>query len=190
MISKFYIRQMEFNADRVAVRFSSPEAFESSLSKQQVLETTIKESFSEIKIQRKPMDNSLPNDFVLLVSSLFQRSSQKDITKVKENALKYLKGIPEKIPTDRERIERTKTLPSNASDQPDTPASALFSYFEDTSKLISQRFYREVLNLQFSPDSLIPTAEFISTSERASEPPKTPESPDIPLTSDNNSNFF
>jgi hypothetical protein len=169
LISKFYVRQMEFDADRCAVRLSGPEAFESSLSKLHLLNIALKKSFSQLKMQRKPEDNSLPNDFILLVSSNMKQTPNENILKAKETALKNLTGIPDKNPTDSERIEKVKSIPAKAVPQSDTLASTLFTNFKETAKIVSSRLYREVLGLQFSQDSLVPTDEFVSTSGQTPE---------------------
>jgi len=169
VISRFYIRLMEFDADRYAVRLSGPEAFESSLSKLQLLNIALKEAFSQLKMQKKPEDNSLPNDFVLLVSSILKQTLAGDTSKAKAAAVKNLTGIPDKNPTDRERIEKVYSIPAKAVPQSDTLASTLFTNFKETAKITSSRLYREVLNLQLSKDSLVPTDVFIGTSGQAPE---------------------
>jgi hypothetical protein len=169
VISRFYIRLMEFDADRYAVRLSGPEAFESSLSKLHLVNIALKEAFSQLKMQRKPEDNSLPNDFVLLVSSLMKQTPAGDTSKAKAAALKNLTGIPDKNPTDRERIEQVKGLSARAVPQSDALASTLFTNFKETAKMTSSRLYREVLGLQFSQNSLVPTDEFVGTPGPAPE---------------------
>jgi aconitate hydratase len=196
IISGFYVRLMEFDADRTAVRLSGFEAFESSLTKLQLLTIATKEASSQLKMQRRPDDNSLPNDFVQLISSNMKSTPSEDNVKVKAAALKKLTGIPEKNPTDRERIEHAKSIPSKAVSESDTSALTLFTHFQETAKLTSARFYREALGLKFSQDSLIPTEKFINTAEKTSETPMAPasfeslESLDIPLPNENDSNFF
>lgn len=169
IISRFYIRLMEFDADRYAVRLSGSEAFESSLSKLHLLNIALKEAFSQLKMQRRPEDNSLPNDFVLLISSLMKQTSTGDTSKAKEATLKNLMGIPDKNPTDRERIEKVNSIPAKAVPQSETLASTLFTNFKETAKITSSRLYREVLGLQFSKDSLVPTDKFVSTSGQTPE---------------------
>jgi aconitate hydratase len=169
VISRFYIRLMEFDADRYAVRLSGPKAFESSLSKLHLLNIALKEAFSQLKMQGRPEDNSLPNDFVLLVSSNMKQTPAGNTSKAKEAALKNLTGIPDKNPTDRERIEKVKSIPAKAVPQSDALASTLFTNFKETAKITSSRLYREVLGLQFSQDSLIPTDEFVGASGQASD---------------------
>jgi aconitate hydratase len=168
-ISRFYTRQMEFDADRYAVRLSGPEAFESSLSKLHLLNIALKKSFSQLKMQRIPEDNSLPNDFILLVSSNMKQTPTENILKAKETALNNLTGILDKNPTDSERIEKMKSIPVKAVPQSDAPASTLFTNFKETAKITSSRLYREVLGLQFDQDSLVPTEKFVSASEQTPE---------------------
>jgi hypothetical protein len=169
VISRFYIRLMEFDADRYAVRLSGPEAFESFLSKLHLLNIALKEAFSQLKMQRKPGDNSLPNDFVLLISSIMKQTPAGETSKAKEAALKKLTGIPDKNPTDQERIEKVRSIPAKAVPQSDALASTLFTNFKETAKITSSRLYREVLGLQFGQDSLVPTDEFVGASGQAPE---------------------
>jgi hypothetical protein len=160
---------MEFDADRYAVRLSGPEAFESSLSKLHLLNIALKEAFSQLKMQKKPEDNSLPNDFVLLVSSILKQTPSGEPLKAKAETLKTLTGFPDKNPTDRERIEKAYSMPAKAVSQSDTLASTLFTNFKETAKITSSRLYREVLGLQFTQDSLVPTDDFIGASGQAPE---------------------
>jgi len=78
---------MEFDADRYAVRLSGPAAFESSLSKLYSLNIALKKALSQLKMEKEPDDNSLPNDFVLLVSSNMKQKSAGNTSKAKEAAL-------------------------------------------------------------------------------------------------------
>lgn len=172
IISRFYSRQMEFNADKYAARFSGSDAFESSLSKLQLLDVASKKALSQLKTQSRPEDNSLPNDFILLVSSNMKQKPSENVVKAKVTALKNLTKLPEKNPTDRERIARVKMLPAKAVTQSDTLASTLFLNFNELSKITSSRYYKDVLGLQFDKGSLIPTNEFINASEQALETPE------------------
>jgi aconitate hydratase len=169
VISRFYIRLMEFDADRYSVRLSGPEAFESSLSKLHLLNIALQEAFVQLKKQTRPEDNSLPNDFVLLVSSIMKQTPAGDTSKAKTAALKNLTGIPDKNPTDRERMEKVNSMTVKAVPQSDALASTLFVNFKETAKITSSRLYREVLGLQFSKDSLVPTEQFVGTSGQAPE---------------------
>ncbi len=168
-VSKFYTRQMEFSADKCAARIAGPEAFESSLSKLQLIDIASKKALSQLKMQSNPEDNSLPNDFVLLVSVNMKQKPAENILKAKVAALKILRKLPEKNPTDRERVENVKILPAKAAAQPDTAASALLTNFKEICKVSSVRFYREVLGLQVNKEYLVSTDDFIKTSEQAQE---------------------
>ncbi len=92
--------------------------------------------------------------------------------KAKTDALKNLKKMPEKDPTDKERIEKVKILPLKSVPPSDTPASTLFTNFGELSKIASSRYYKDVLGLQFDKGSLIPTDEFITATEEAPAPPE------------------
>jgi aconitate hydratase len=171
IISNFYTRQMEFNADKYAARFSGSDAFESSLFKLQSIDIAAKKALSQLKTQSRPEDNSLPNDFITLVSSNMKQKSAEDVLKAKEPAGKNLAKLPEKNPTVRERIEAVRKLPVKAVTQSDDSAATLFVNFKEISKVTSSRFYKEDLGLQFEKNSLIPTDEFISASEQVMEKP-------------------
>ncbi|MBN1397082.1 MAG: aconitate hydratase AcnA [Bacteroidetes bacterium] len=169
---KYYLRQMEFNADKYAARFSGVESFESSLSKVQQLDVASKKALSQLKTQSRPEDNSLPNDFVRLVISSMKQKSDEATIKAKADALKNLRKMPEKDPTDKERIEKVRALPLKPVQPSDTPASTLFANFGELSKITSSRYYKDVLGLQFDKGSLIPTDEFITATEEAPPPPE------------------
>jgi len=184
VISSFYIRLMEFDADRNAVRLSGSEAFESSLSKLHLLDIAVKEAFSQLQMRKKSEDTSLPNDFVLFVSSIMKQTSAEDTSKTKEAALKKLMGIPDKNPTDHERIVKVNSLLVKAVPQSDTLASTLFANFKETTKTTSSHLYREVLGLQFGKDSLVPIDKFIAAPESGPAPEITENTTEI------DNNFF
>jgi aconitate hydratase len=169
MISNFYVRQMEFDADRSAVRLAGAEAFESSLTKQNILRSALPQAYAQLKTQKKPMDNSLPNDFIVLISSVVKHLSQADTSKAKESPLKNSPEILLKNPSDHDRIENARNLPSKPVPLTEKPPVSLFVNFQETSKIASQRLYREVLGLQYTQDSLIPTEEFIATPDQQQE---------------------
>jgi hypothetical protein len=136
------------------------------------------EAFSQLKTQRDPNDNSLPDDFVLLISSINRQLSDQGNLKPKQNSPQGKTAIRTVYPSDQERIDHVKKIASKDIFQSDKPVSALFTNFEELSKTASMRLYREVLDIRFDKDDLVPTSQFSNSSDHTSK------------TTDSTSNFF
>jgi hypothetical protein len=171
-ISKFYIRQMDISAEQYAVRLTGSIAFESSKRKLRTLTAALKEAFFQLKVQKKPSDNSLPNDFVLLVSSIVQEKSNGNNSKTKDDVIKNGAGIFDAQFSNSKDIEKAKSADEKIILQSDSPASTLFTNFSELSKIVSIRFYHEVLGLRFDQDSLVPLNEFLGLPEQTSDTTK------------------
>lgn len=178
-ISGYYIRRMEFESDKCAVRLAGAEALESSLTKLQSLNVSVTEAYAELKKKKKPSDDSLPDDFISLVSSIAQHNIDPEIARAKGTALKNLTGIPEKNPTDRERIEKSKTLPESTATPIEGQTSSLFVNFSETSKLMSLRLYKEILGLHVDQNALVPTNEFFVPAEQKPDMKVEPDENDL-----------
>ena len=124
------------------------------------------EAFSQLKAQRNPNDNSLPDDFILLISFITRQWSDKDNLKTKKNSPKEKLASRTIYPSDQERIEHAKNIVSKDMGKTDKVASTLFTNFEELTKIASVRLYREILNLRFTNDDLVPTNQFASSSSQ------------------------
>jgi len=140
MLSRVFIRKSEFNADDCSVSLIGFEPFQSTLTKLEALTDASAEAHAQLQSQGNPNDNSLPDDFILLISMLIQR-------------LGY--------PSDRERLDRVKQIVSKELFKSDKPASTLIGNFEEITKLATLRHYREVLDIRFKKNDLIPTVQFV-----------------------------
>jgi len=172
IISRFFIRQIEFDADYCSVQLAGFESFKSSLNKLHTLDSASIEAFSRIKTQRNPNDNSLPNDFILLISSIARQPSDKDNLKPKQKSPHEKIAIRTVYPSYQERIDHVKKIVSKDMFQSEKPAFTLFTSFEELSKIASVLLYREILGLRFDKDDLVPTNQFESSSGQTSETTK------------------
>ncbi len=167
-ISRFIVRQIEFEADDRSIHLAGFESFKSSLNKQDKIVNASAEAFAQLKKQRSPNDNSLPDDFILLISSIIRQETNKDILKTKTKTTTQEKiVIPTVYPSNKERIEHAKDVTSKDMFQSDKPASTLFSNFEELTKNVSIRLYRETLGLRFEKEDLVPTNKFDISEEPA-----------------------
>jgi hypothetical protein len=92
-----------------------------------------------------------------------------DIVKNKKETLSA-KSKPFNIyPTDPERIKNLKSASTKTSPIDNNSASILLGNFDETAKLASVRFYRDVLGLRFTKESLVPTADYEYTSAQTDE---------------------
>ena len=172
IISRFFIRQTEFEADNYSVQLAGFESFRSSLNKLRTLDSASIDAFSKLKTQRNPNDNSLPDDFVLLISTINRQFSDKSNLKPRQNTPQGKIRIRPAYPSYQERIDHAKKIVSKDIIQSDKPASTLFTNFEELSKTASVLLYRETLGLRFNKDDLVPTSQFGSNSGQTSETTK------------------
>jgi hypothetical protein len=98
--------------------------------------------------------------------------------KPKQNSPQGKTAIRTVYPSDQERIDHVMKIASKDIFQSDKPVSALFTNFEELSKTASMRLYREVLDIRFDKDDLVPTSQFSNSSGQTSK------------TTDSTSNFF
>jgi aconitate hydratase len=161
-ISRFVVRQIEFGADRCSVYYAGSESFKSALAKLRTLASASAEAFSQLQTQRDPNDNSLPDNFVVLISSISRQLSDPTALRTKKTKPVEKEAQLAIAPTDQERFENVKNVGSKDLFQSDKPASSLFTNFEELSKMTSLRMYHDVLNLRFDKSDLLPTAQFNS----------------------------
>ena len=160
LISKIYVRYIEFEADECSVSLNGYEPLKSALTKMQLLRRASQEAFSRLKTQRDPNDNSLPDDFILLISSMSRQSPDQETEKKKKVITEKQGEIRSVSPTDQERLESVKNIASKNLFQSDKPASSLFTNFEELTKIASLQLYRDVLGLHFSKEDIVPTNQF------------------------------
>ena len=160
VISRMIVRIIAFDADYCSVSLTSFDSFKSSLTKLNSLASASLEAFSRLKTQRNPNDNSLPDDFILLVSSVNGNMSDKDKIKTKIISQQEKEAIWTGYPSDQERIEHVKNVSSKDMFKSDKPASTLFANFEELTKIATVRLYREILEMKFDKADLIPTNQF------------------------------
>ena len=164
-ISRYYVRQMEFEADRYSARLVGSYVCESALLKIHVLNKASKESFQRLKKLKNQNDTSLPDNFIQLISTLHNQMTEDEISAAKGNAIIPKKGLFDSHPTDTERIEKIRSLRAKGTFQSDKPANTLFSNFDEITKIASARFYRESLGLRFNQKDLISTQDFLAIPE-------------------------
>ena len=163
MISKIFMRNIEFDADHCSVHLTGFDSFKSSLTKLKTLAAASGAAYTQLKTQRNPNDNSLPDDFILLISSLNRQLSEKDYVKKKEKTQQEKAAIRPIYVSDQERVDHAKYIVSKDMFKSDKSASTLFANFEELTKGATVRLYREILELRFDKNDLIPTSQFESS---------------------------
>jgi len=162
LLSRTFIRRAELDADECSVSLIGFEPFQSSLVKLATLSDASGEAYSQLQTQTNPNDNSLPDDFILLISSIIKRWSEKDAARAKKQPQKDSLSKRRGILSDRERFNQVKHVVSKELIKSDKPASTLFVNFEELTKIATVRLYREVLDIRFKKGDLVPTTQFIS----------------------------
>jgi len=162
--SRSFVRRLQFKADDCSVQLAGFESFKSSLMKRDTLASASDEAFTQLKSQRDPNDNSLPDDFILLISSVIRQQSQNDNVKPKKSSPQEKSVRSTVYPSHQERLEHVNKTVSKDLFPSDKLASTLFINLEELNKNASVRLYRESLGLQFEKDDLIPTSQFDTSS--------------------------
>jgi len=170
MISGYFERRIESNADLRSVTVAGFESFKSSLKKLHVLTASSGEAYSLLKSQNNPNDNSLPDNFISLIASIIQQDSSGEELPLKKNGAKEKSTATALTPSEQKRIDSVKTVASKELYQSDKPASTLFANFEELSKTASIRMYREILRLRFEKEDLITTDRFYRSAGLSSGP--------------------
>jgi hypothetical protein len=160
IFSRIFVRRLQFKADDCSVQLAGFESYKSSLMKLDTLTAASDEAFAQLKSQRDPNDNSLPDDFILLISSVIRQMSQKDNLKPKKSSPQEKAVRSTVSPSHQERLEHVNKTISRDLFPSDKLASTLFINLEELNKTASVRLYRETLGLQFEKDDLIPTSQF------------------------------
>jgi hypothetical protein len=170
-ICKSYLFKMEYEADRTAAQLVGCNSFESAFTKQSITDTIIQEAIDELRRERKPNDNSLPNDFIRYTSLLLNNKPDEEIKKLKSRLMNN-DGRKSKYnlkPSLQERIAYVKKKGFKGVFSSDKPATSIISQFPEISKALTSRYYREQLHLQFSSEDLITPEQFTHTAPQNNE---------------------
>jgi hypothetical protein len=130
-------------------------------------------ALKELRRQRQPSDNSMPDDFVLLVSYLVHQNS--DGAKPAEPHAHAESRRDDLRPSIRERIDAAKKSAGKDIPPSDTPASGLLQNLTELEKAGTMQFYREALRLQIKKEDLVPTQTFAAAVEQAPPEEETPD---------------
>ncbi|MBP8976283.1 MAG: hypothetical protein KBG83_06160 [Bacteroidetes bacterium] len=164
-ICKSYLFKMEYEADRTASQLVGYNAFESALIKQSITDNIFQEANDELRKERKPNDNSLPNNFIQYTSLLLNNKPDEEMKKLKSRLMNNEEGKSKlKLkPSLQDRIAYVKKKGFKGVFSSDKPATSLISQFPEISKALTSRYYHEQLHLKFSSEDLVPPEQFIHT---------------------------
>jgi aconitate hydratase len=160
MIGKFFIREIELSADTCSVLVTNYDSFKSSLTKRKILAGASAQAYAQLKIQKDPNDNSLPDNFIRLMSSINRSWSDKDAARWKRTSPPETLAERMVYPSEEERLEHVRESASKDLFKSDKYASTLFSNFDELTKTATLRLYRDVLGLRFSKEDLVPTGHY------------------------------
>jgi Zn-dependent protease with chaperone function len=166
------LRDMEFCADEVALRIAGTEAFVSSLHTSALVAAASNQALQQLKIQKRPDDDTLPDNIVLFTSSILDQMSDDEKARIDHTALTGTGELSERHASYRERINRAKNRREKGLVQSEKAASTLFTNFEEISRNSTKRHYREVLGLHIAEGTLIPVSDYLNPTDLKIEPPK------------------
>jgi aconitate hydratase len=169
LISRIFVSKIEYDADSCAVTLTGFDAFKSSLAKLSLLSRASRDAFLQLKTQNNPNDNSLPDNFILLLSSKTRQLTENGDQKKNKDSLQKTGAIHTVYPSDQERMDQVKNIASQDMFKSDKPASTLIANFDELTKVATVQLYRDVLGLRFSKEDLIPTSQFNNSLGQAHE---------------------
>ncbi len=160
VISGFMLRQMEYDADRYEIRFAGSKAFVSTLHQLRRLgygsftsQNDLGDAFSEGK---------LPDNVPALIVSHAENLPPE----LADHALATIEtektGIFDTHPCDKDRLAQAHAENAPGIFHNDTPATTLFSDFEALAKQATEKYYTDVLQDQFSADTLVSTTDILT----------------------------
>ncbi len=165
-ISKSYLSSMDYEADRIASQLVGSEVIESALFKQHLVNLAWQEAYDLLLKEQKPKSNSLPNDFIQLVSHIINNKTPEELNKWK-NTITHssVSSYSPTKPSLSERIQQIRRKNFKCSFTSDKNALSLLQNVDEYSKVLTTRLYREQIQLSFSSEDLVDCQQFLHPPE-------------------------
>jgi Zn-dependent protease with chaperone function len=157
-VSCLLLRQMEYDADRHEARLAGSDTFESTVHRLRELGLAQQGAMSDL--QNAMRENQLADDFAALTIAnvdYFKRRPEV-LESISKASLESKTGWFDTHPADGDRVTSARAERAPGVFRLDAPASELFSNFAKTSKALTVRWYREVLDREVKPEELVPSS--------------------------------
>jgi hypothetical protein len=163
VLSSSLQRQMEFDADRYAMRLVGRDVHASVLRDVFVLSQVYQVSLSEVWDQYR--QRSLCNSLAAMMHADRQRFAGPLESAYQEHLSEGRTHLFDTHPTDRERITASLSGPAAGTFSCDLPASILFRDFASLERTVSRDLFQGILGRPLTDDALVPADQALAAME-------------------------
>lgn len=167
LFSSLLSRQMEFDADRHAVRLVGNQGFASALRELPVLCAAEHGAHSDLGAAWR--ERRLADDLPALVAGNLTQIPDELRARIIADGLAESAGMYASHPATRDRIAAGAAEPDRGVFAADGPASQLFADFPGLCRRVTLAWYAEEAGLAVRPDNLVPTASLIARQQEAAD---------------------
>jgi len=151
--SCYMSRQMEFNADSFAVRFSGSDDF--SDTSDRISEIDLASQIALDQLREHYETKTLIDDLPSLIESCRKTLSDDHRAQIKKARTEHKTKLTDTHPSDSDRIAYAHKLNNVGVFSLTDPASMLFKDFEDTCREVTKHYYTEIIKIDTSQVSLV-----------------------------------
>ncbi|MCX6923552.1 MAG: M48 family metallopeptidase [Verrucomicrobia bacterium] len=166
-ISRFMLRQMEYDADSYESKLAGSDAFESTASRLRVLAVATQTAYEDVR--QSWTSNRLPENLPLLInhkaSSLPAEVQQRLSTSTESEKT----GWFDTHPCNTDRIRAARRLNEPGVFRLTEAAAGLFSDFTEVSKRVTRHQYEKHFELEFTEQNLMAAEEILRESAASAE---------------------
>ena len=160
ILSRWLLRQMEFDADRYEASLVGSKVFAETSFRIELL--AFVDAGASHLCQVAALQGVLPNNYPALVIALTDHMSEEQMKKFRKSIKKRERSIFDTHPSTKNRISNARRITSDPIFQYDAAASDLFRDFNLLSHEVSFDLYRTVFKAKRVRDMLRPTSEFVA----------------------------
>lgn len=174
-LSASLLRQMEYDADRSAMRVGGSVAMESSMVRLGVLGAIMHDVHADLARQWR-RQHTLPDNLPVWVEQRAQLMPVMRRQQLENGAGLGKTHWYDTHPSHADRVRRARRLAESGYEISDAPARELFENFEGLSRLVTLAYYDDDLEVPVTPDFLVPIEQILQPEAAAARGPSPEES--------------
>ncbi len=158
-VSRYTMRQMEFDADRYEAEVAGSDVFETTTRRMRIL--SVADSLAHNDLANMWSEGRLVNDLPGLVIASVDQLDAEVLKAIDEQYAKEETGKFDTHPSSRERVALVEANPTPGIFTDERPARELFSNFKAISRTTTLEFYRQFLGESIEQAHLIEVSKLI-----------------------------
>ncbi len=166
-VSGFMLRQMEFDADRVAARVTGSDDFESTHRRIMLLSVASQGAHADLEAFYR--EGRLGDNLPLLIMAKARQIPKEVRAELDKSMEESTTGLLDTHPAGKDRIANAHREDAAGIFQVDLPATLLFSNFTAMAKGVTWDFYRGVFGQKIKPTDMHPVEDLIARQEKERE---------------------